>query len=298
MRRIQAASFWRLVANADTVYRDETPTDLADDIVFLDKFCAEIQVALPENLDLNENRRKRRELADRAERSVDVPEAPGKREFRYSEGLSDGDKFHLASRHMEMLGQVIRNFPGSLPGPEKLSILKSTYLLGLRLLRAILHLLQASVVSYQEALAGLTLNSKDEHANAETLKALVDKFIMLLSRVITLGILLKISGCVGVADLEAAYEKTLEEIGSNNATRLVDLTIKLDHSGGFPEKEMLKLHEDLTKSPFADLVLKDLVLNYIQKFGLDYKTRQRITKLLGFDANTATTSLLESSKRK
>lgn len=137
---------------------------------------------------------------------------------------------------------------------------------------------------------------EDEKARIEHIRSMVDQFIIVLSRLFSVGVLMKISGCVGVADLEEAYAQTLQQLGENNATRLIDLTIKLEHSGGFPEADVRKLHKSFSKSPFADLILKDLVLVHMEKFELDRKIRQSIAALLEIKANAA--SLIDPTRKR
>ncbi len=143
------------------------------------------------------------------------------RTFTYSEDLSDKDKFDLAHRHIELLGQVIRNFPGSLPGPEKLKILEACYLLGLRLVRALLRLLESSTPMYREAI--LKARKKLEAATVEEIRKLVDSLVIVLARLCVIGTIKKVSGSVGISELENAYRETLDaREGRQNQCYAVD----------------------------------------------------------------------------
>jgi len=287
----------RLTKNADRIYQKEIPANLESDVAFLNAVCNESEVKIPEKIDLAENRRERREARDRIEKEAKSLANGVDRDFVYSDDLSDSDKFFLAHRHLELLGQVLRNFPGSLPGPEKLAILHSTYLLGLRLLKAILRLFE---FSYQDYTDIVTKAVEESHGripgDAETIRSLVDRLIVFLNRMVVLGILMKLSSDVGLADLEDAYSEVLASLDNTNAIRLLDLAIKLDHFGGFPETEVKELHSKFLKNPFADTVLKDLVIIHIQKFDISRSLRQRMAALFGVKANVP--ALMDPSRKK
>src|SRR5262249_35988902 len=153
------------------------------------KINAEDDDPLPEGkVDLAENRRRRREARDSVEKSAASMANPGTKEFAYSEELSDAEKFHIAYKHLELLGQVLRNFPGSLPGPEKLAILESTYLLGLRLLTVLFRFFQFSFQDYAEVVKKAAMEDRsaiDENQARE----FVDRLIVFLNRIVVLSLL-------------------------------------------------------------------------------------------------------------
>ena len=64
------------------------------------------------------------------------------------------------------------------------------------------------------------------------------------------------------------------------ATELLDLTIKLDHSGEYPFEQIKRLHGLFAKNRFCDRVLKDLVIANMQTFDIGREMRQRVTGLL------------------
>jgi len=272
-----------LVANANAIYKGETPAELGPEVGFLNQFCGEPKILLPEVVDTDDTRRERREFRDRIDRDGQAIVGRGTREFKYSDDLSDTDKLDLAYRHIEVLGQVIRNFPGSLPGQEKIAILRATYLLGLRLMSVVIGLLRGSVAVYRDALSKAL--KEDEHT-AEEFRVLLDALMIIIARICVLGLLKRISGSVGVADLMDAYRETLRQVGANNATRLIDLSIRLDKLLDFPESIVRQLHKDLSGNPFAGTVLADLVTSHILTFGLDRATRQSMAALFKIAPNT------------
>jgi hypothetical protein len=265
-----------LVANADNIYKDETPADLESDVAFLNRITTNADVDIPEEVDVAKNREEKRELTDQIEHSAAARER-GKPNVTHDESLSDADAFDLAYRHIGLLGQVIRNFPGTLPGPEKLLILKSTYLLGLRALRSLLRLLDSSLTRFGQELSATM--SEEGKLSFEKIRQFVDQITLLLSRACTISVIAQVSGSVGVPDLERAYGATLEIVGKNTATQLIDFAIELDHLPEFPSARIRELHKQFSNNLFADRILADLVLGRMLLIDVDPRIRQSMRSL-------------------
>jgi hypothetical protein len=288
----------QLVAMADKIYANVEPAELKDEVNFLEELSDHEDIDVGGDQNLEKNRKNRRELKDRVTRKS-RNELDGNQDgLVYSDDLSEPAKFRFAYRHIELLGQVIRNFPGSLPGEDKLTILRASYLLGLRVLRTLLALIESS----QDQLRKSMLETQtDQHAKglkqqAERLNERMEELISYLGKLFALGMIFKIAGCVGAPDLEQAYDATLEQVGKSNATLLINLAIRLDHSREFPEEFVVDLHRELESKPFADSILKILVLSHIRKYGIDIRLRQRIGELLKL--RTTAPYLMEPTDKK
>jgi predicted MPP superfamily phosphohydrolase len=276
----------RLVANANRIYSQEAVANLeGDDVAFLNKLRDRPDVTIPDGeLDIKKGREERREFQDQMERNVDSLAGRSSKQVAYSEELSDKDKVDLAYRHIGLLGQVIRNFPASLPGPDKLRILEATYLLGLRTLHVILRLVRTAIEQFRES---AIQSVKEHYGEVEEKKVgeLLNLLFLFITRLATFGILKRISGSVGVADLEAAYKQALEIVGKTSATQLVDISIKLDHFPEMPVDEVVALHKQLSLNPFGDTILADLVTAHIMVFDVDRRIRQHMASIFNFKAN-------------
>ena len=288
----------RLVSNANQIYRPEKPADLDKDVDFLNKLGDQSAPVVPDGeIDVAQARAERREFRDKIEKDLSsLPDRPPQAVV-YSENLSDTDKFDLAYRHIELLGQVIRNFPASLPGPEKLEILKATYLLGLRLLTALLRMLRTTIeVNREQLVATAKAQAGKSGATEEKLRNMVDALLLIVSRLATFSVIKRISMSVGVADLEEAYKESLKLVGVTNATQLIDTSIKLDHFVEFPLADIRSLHKQFDKNPFADTILADLVVGHIMVFDVNNRIRQHMAAIFKFKANTP--MLMDPNKKK
>jgi hypothetical protein len=280
-----------LVGLGDRILSEFAPSDLSDEVDFYNsKEFAGICRNVPESVDLEANRRRRREAADLAGRKGGDESSNGLLGpyvdcQGYSDDLPLSTKIDYAVSCIEILGQILRNFTGSLPGEQKLIILKATYLLGLRSLRAMLIVLSDA-----------TLRAKEEIAKRDKQKAQDREFIKRIQALLTIigqivggGMINLISVNVGSPDIEEdAYSETLETIGRTDASELVHLSIRLDHSEEYPFESIKKLYERYkSTNRFAQRVLVDLVIENMSVFDIGREMRQRVLATLNEGTDTA-----------
>jgi hypothetical protein len=277
----------KLVANAGRIYEDQHPARLGTEADFLTQTeDSSSEFEIPSEVDVEKNRLRRRELRDEIQQSSD--EEGEAKTYEYSDGLSDSQKLRLAMKHIEILGQVIRNFPGSLPGPDKLRILEATYQLGLRVISALLGILRKSMAELNEIVMEAPNDSSDVDLKSEVedAKRIVRNFIYFAARISSVSMIMKIASSVGLRDLEKAYAEALKKVGESNATLLIDFAIRLEHSGEIPIDRVKELHELFSDSLLADDVMKILVLANALKYGVDQRTLQQIGSTLKLRVNS------------
>jgi len=280
-----------LIHNAGEVLKEYEPATLAEDVEFANALYDEPPtVELPAG-SVQEHREARRQTLDDNEKKL--PASAGGQKITYADTLDFKDKLDIATNHLQLLGQILRNFPGSLKAEAKLEIAKSTYLLGLRIIEAILSLLHEAVAHYKPVFEELLREQgkDDEHAKDDTreglekLEELADRLFLLMARLGALGLIKKVSFSVGSPELDQTYMDVVGALPNTNAVRLVDLSIRLDHFPGFPEGKVRELNKDLKDNTFVHQILTDLVVLHMTFFEVDYKIRQSIGSLLDFRAS-------------
>src|SRR5579872_3993201 len=221
----------------DQILAELAPSNLTDEVEFYNsKDFAGVERNFPESIDLEASRRQRRRAADSA--AVARPDdkalaelGPDVGSSGYSDSLPLSTKLDYAYRCVEILGQILRNFTGSLPGDRKLSILKTTYLLGLRTLRALLMALSDTTVVVRGEIAKMDASRQEERQHIKRL----EKLLTIIGQILGGATVQMISLNVGSPDIEeSAYTETLDTVGRNDATELVDLAIRLDHFDVYP----------------------------------------------------------------
>jgi hypothetical protein len=290
----------RLIKNAQSIFDECAPADLNQDVEFANGlYKVPLTPELPSE-DVRAYRERRRESLDRAEKQI--PDQGGER-LQYSNHLQDSKKMGIALKHIELLGQILKNFPGSLRAGRKLDIALCTYMLGLRTMSVLLRLVGGSVGHYRALIAdaleeeGPEPSGECEGDGADDAAVeidpelwkkvgdLADATFLLLTKVCVLGLIKFLSFSLGSRELDQTYNRVLESLPGSMPVKLIDLSIRLDHFPGFPQHKVQELDRSAGKNIFVHDVLSDLVIIHFMLFEVDWKIRQRMASLLGFRAS-------------
>ncbi len=177
-----------LLENARRIYADVPPCDLDRHVASVNRLYISPPkaITLPDR-DVAVNREEYRMQMDDLER--DVPRTGQGEKLVYEDNLSDIVKFNIAMKILHILGQVVRNFPGSLKREVKTEIASECYLLGLRLLSVVLTCLEVHQDALREYFARMI---RDQRASVHTsqLPRSAEEAILRLAEVWSFGLIL------------------------------------------------------------------------------------------------------------
>ncbi|HEX8176636.1 MAG TPA: hypothetical protein VF543_16205 [Pyrinomonadaceae bacterium] len=275
----------RFMENARKIYDEHEPCDLDRHVAFINQMYKEtLPLSLPAT-DLEENRDQYRQKLDEAEeeesaaqQSMDKREAE-QLKIKYDKNLSDIFKINIALKTLDLMGQVLRNFPGSLLGDLKFQLTQESYQLVLRTLRAVFVVAEQSLTEMRTFYSQLIQERRGIKSDIELART-TDELLIWLTIAAAYGMIKRVSHAVGIENLNETYREVLEHEGNKTSVSLIDLSIKLDHFSALPEVEIRALHKKLRDNRFAYTILRDLVANYMYLFPLDQRTRQSIGALL------------------
>jgi predicted MPP superfamily phosphohydrolase len=285
-----------ILRNARRIYEGHTPCDFESDVEFVNRLYKEAPKMLLPATDVRENIEESRRRLDAAEEVATdvVPIAQGD-PVEYSDGLGDIIKVNIALKTLEIMGQMLRNFAGSLRKEEKIEIARTSYQLGLRTLNAILRIGEANLEELRRFVA--VLISEYRSFEERELEERADLGVVYLTRRIAFNFLKRISYSVGHPILEQTYKDVLREEGDRTPIRLVDLSIKLDHFTVFPEEDVMEMSNRLKrKNFFSTGVLADMVANHLYLFYVDERTRQAVGKELHIETHLP--RMMESGQKR
>ena len=263
-----------MVENARQIYRDYKFCDMEEDV----KFINLLSTTTPTPLELevgraSDRRDEHNRRQDTAEEAV-PPAASVELDVRYDDGLQDVVKLTIAFKTLQILGQVYRNFTGSLEGGLKLEITRECYALGMRALAAILTIVVSDIDGMRQYLGSLIalrsgITDKQELANK------ADDVIVWLGRASAVGTIKRISYAVGHSNLTNTYAKVLGQ-SHELSTQMIDAAIKLDHFERVPDRELDKIQDRVRGNNFAYTVVRDLVVDYLYLYSVEFPTMQRL----------------------
>jgi len=191
------------------------------------------------------------------------------------EAIAVMGKVTTAFKMLQILGQILRNSPGALPGSTKLEVIEGAYKLGLRALQSVYVLLHSDTPALTGMLEEM-LRLQHSNIKEDELERRVNESLYVLTLMIGYAFVKKVSQAVGSEQLNITYS-VINERTSNAAIRLIDTSIRLDHFRQFPMDDLEEAHKQLLKHPFSLDILRHLIAEHLLLFPVDRPLRQRVS---------------------
>lgn len=183
---------------------------------------------------------------------------------------------------MQIVGQVLKNFPGRLEAGAKLSLASAAYGIGMRAWRAIYNELSTNREDIAREMIDAVLRH-DPSASRSALSTRAQNLVRMLNFLCGFGMVKRVADALGSADLGGTYANILEAEENNEIARLVQVAIKLDHHPTIPEGEVKQLFGELKDSPLGKWIIQQMALNHFQLFFVDHGTKQRLCAALDIE---------------
>jgi hypothetical protein len=255
---------------------------MESDIRFISEYRVEAPALEYQEAEVAENR-------DRHYRAVDEAEA-------LDEETTEGDRFDEVAdskksvstdlmrinegmKTVQILGQILRNFPGSLRREVKVEIARETIAVGLRTLKVALGGLEEANAIVGRALEQM-LHDEGGVTDAIRIREKVRQFCFLLDVGLVAGVVEAIAGAVGSEHLTETY-KELAAQDRSLSDRMVHLAIGLDYRRPAPLNEAAALEREVGSNVVASLVIKGMVVRFLYLFPTERAERQRVCQRLG-----------------
>lgn len=274
-----------LLSASRDLYAGYPPAELKEDIQFL----AELWPGLPEVVyDENDPKVSRGAMLAEMDRNS-VPDT-GLDEAIVDEEQSDVDvedpivQFVTALRHLEILGQVLKNFPGSLEALAKLDITRECFHLGLRSLSVVLQLVRSG---QSEILNEMSHEIRLRHPDMATWEVgnRARESLIGIVHMLSYGLTRRVAKAVGSRDLFNTYERLLQE-SESPAFSLINSALNLDNNSQFPDTLIKDVASEFQDAPLPLSVLRHLVVAHFHLFPVDFKTKQSVSSTIGIKYST------------
>lgn len=266
---------------ANDLYSDSAPAALERDVDFVNTIA---EMAIPTTYaEQNHNtaRRERLELLDQEESDDSELDDTGELLDPASAMLNPLIRLNMALKTLQILGQTLKNFPGSLEGTTKLQIAQACYNLGRRVLGSVLGLLKDNQEALVQDLVRL-IGAKQPQLSAEEIRRQAKGTLIELALLVCFGMTKRISHAVGSPDLETTYNRLLDQ-NRETCVKLIHTSLSLDHIGTLPVSFLKELGEEFKTNPLAMTLLRLLVVEYFNLFPVQYKDKQRVCQALGIE---------------
>lgn len=266
----------RIVNHAKSLFSKFDPTSLGKTSFFIDKIIVDLPVIHYQEIDHHQYRRdiedekdnKDEDENDKNEQRSDLDTESDS--FKQERSLSHlMNEFNLTFKTLDLLGQLTRNYYGSLKVEQKEGLLSEAIKTPLRALESIFSILREDpdkVLSMIELKIKEKMLKKGLCSPVES-KNIAREILFNLMSIITYNIIKKISNSIGNHHLIPVIENITTKFDTN-AIKLIDLSTKLD-LGTHPSISDLKyLMISLNSSSISKVILQSMIVNYLYMFEL------------------------------
>lgn len=204
---------------------------------------------------------------------------------QHSQALDDDDPNSLLTRvsvgfrSLQILGQILKNFPGSMPVEQKKQIARECYGVGLRLLGTLFEGVKTHRNDFVRMFVD-AIRSEARDLPDETIAKRARETIHGLTFSGAYGMVRRIARAVGSPHLTQVYAALVRETPTP-ATQLIAASVSLDQSAHFPKEEIVDLGEGLKDNTLATRLLCTMVVNHFHVFSVKYDLKQHVCAKLG-----------------
>lgn len=265
--------------NAKKIFPDSNPIKLESDVESINKLIEELPSLVLENVDIDKKRRERFEEQDKMEKKEQNDEEAAFQEYDIDtiKAMDSITELNVSFKILEILGQICKNYYADLKGVDKLEVMEEAYSIGLRALSSFFSLIE----KHHDFLVSWITAKTKEKSDAGLIKKNTNLIVFMLTSLLSLGFIKKISNAVGSEKLLDTFDEMLIK-QNTNSVNLIDVSIRLDYFKSIPFNSIEKCKKRFDNNLLCMSVLRELVRRYMYMFDTDATERQKIARLLNF----------------
>jgi len=272
---------------ADELFSEVTPATLDNDVDFFDDLRKEVEDVVYEERDPREARREMLEARDELDRFKEsVPDASeGELEaiedddILHDEDVQDLRDIGVALRTLRILGQILKNFPGTLESDPKFRVAKASYELGFRLLSYFLNGVRNTRDDFIQLIVDRAREDDEDDVDILEVREEAKNLVASICRLASFGIIKRTANAVGSTELSNTYQRVEDEIDTPIA-KLVNTSLALDYTRQSPKSKVIDMGDEFEYKPLPLATLKRLVVQYLYLYPVKREDKQRLCDVL------------------
>lgn len=277
----------KILHEAKNIFKEINPSTLSkEELNSINELVTEEIQLVIEDKNPHEHRQKKLELQDEVKELKDKSTTEEENLPNYNEDIKELDvfgKINLSMKLMEIIGQISKNYYGSLTKKDKNLLLSEVCDLGLRNLNIFIQ----KFSEYRDMLKKDIKEhiSKKNISSSHDIEKISRKIIFDFTELICIHFIKKTSSCISSKNLfEDIHSLSSESI----AMKLIQTVTKLDFSGGLNKDMIEKLNIQFTKDRnfIPKELLRYFVVDHLYKFDVEIKKKQEICSKLNIGIET------------
>lgn len=285
---------------AKSLHADLMVATFEEDVAFLAAMRDPSKSPMLIDGDVNERRREIIEMEGEQERETDLASNGSDADAVFGDGEEDlGPVGSMVSamKTVEILGQILKNFPGTLEADDKYRIASEGFGLGLRTVTLLYDRVRENHELLLDELRAIVKRHRPDATKLENDRQARDMMVG-VCEALGAALVQLIAQSMGTAQLDQTYER-VAEANPIITVELINASIALEYNKNFPERKVLDLSARLMKKPFAKAVLQALVIMRFTTFPAPMATRQKVCRALdiNYPAFAGAVSQLQAHNR-
>jgi hypothetical protein len=197
----------QLLNNAKSIFKEIEPVRFEKDVTELNNLLKELpKLAIQENVDIQKHREKTYAAADaHAYEHIKTEQSTNntKKQPEISE-LDIASKLNFAFKNIEIIGQVLKNYYGSLKGLPKYDLGEQSYLIGLRAINFLYSLLSSDTEGLLSEISRFI--DKNELVEKEKIEQVARQIVFQLFEFIAFSLIKKTGRSIGSDKLSDVFK--------------------------------------------------------------------------------------------
>lgn len=272
----------KLIKIAKELFKEYETVKLEDDVAGINTLIREIpKLIIQKQKDYRENRKDALTTKDENDKIRDQEE----KEFKQLKSIDEIRSLKLSTRIdfafklIQILGQILKNYYGSLQKDKKNQIVEESYLLTLRCLKSIFDVFERGEELLITVIGEILKENKqipqdkiEEHAR---------RLVFFVFVFFSVAFIRKITDRLGYDKILETYKNILDK-HEFNTVKLIDISINLDFNYPIiPIDELRKLMSEFDKNFLAKTILTKLIRRYIYMYPIeDRRNLQQLANIL------------------
>ncbi|GGB61850.1 metallophosphoesterase [Fictibacillus barbaricus] len=276
---------------AESIFNDVAPLKLEEDVNLINELCEELSPLILHDVNVKEHRKMLNKQMDENERNQRPNEAmqaleqlAASTEDESSEVINAMQKIEQLNKGFKMLdiiGQILKNYYGSMSGSDKQELCEEHFKLGLRINHRFISDLNNENESLLHYISSYIIDKgleKDVQKAQKTAK----NILYSIGGFVTFNTISKIALSIGTEDLDRTYHRVREQL-SYNSIDLIHLFIMLECYEEFPSAELQRIYECNKYNKVALQIIQNMIKRYLYMFETSKSQKQRICSLIGIE---------------
>ncbi|RML69891.1 Toll-interleukin receptor [Pseudomonas syringae pv. syringae] len=256
------------------LFSENDPATLkAQDTAFLEEFLRDIPGLVIKQRIVHREREKHQQLLDSSEEDFSNEE-------QHHEGIDANGlfaKINKVFKGSELIGQIVRNRHASLSKAELTSLLTEAYSCGLRFLQFFIDISDLAKEGVILTIAQ-QIRENPQQTDQDIIKEARGTFLLYTYSAIY-AMIRKIASSTGCIEAEEIY-KVIEKLSPTPAVKLINQAIELSFHKRLNYEVLDTLANEFKGNVVCDRILKEIVIQHIYMFPVDYRDKQKISACL------------------